>query len=190
MNYDANSEVVGRLILAEVCVPDGPFRFIIGSDALFRDVDGNEWVGSVAVQFSGLDLAPNGRASEGSVTLAFQQDPDEPDLLRQIKDLGPSYVNGHNIRFYRQAIETHGEFYKAKRAPELWTSRIMRTINYHYGEDRDRQISLTFEGPFERRRTSRGLIMSTTAHARLIGEANDSLKYAPTNTHDEEKLWG
>ncbi len=189
-DYDPQGEIIGALDLCEIDTPDGPQRFIIGADGVFTDVNENKWYGTQLASVSSLESALEGRAPEGSITLSYFQDPDADDLISEVKALGIDYVKARAIRFFFQPIGSMAELYKPKRPPRQWMQRTMRSLHFKSSGAQDRSISLGFEAWTEKRRAARRIVMNTEGHAKLIGEANPSLSFAPTSAFEEEKLFG
>ena len=189
-SYDPRDDVIAVLDLAEIDTPDGPARFIIGTDGVFTDTDGNQWVGSQLVQVSSMQSALDGTAPAGSITLSFFQDPNADSLISQIKELGADYITGRPITFYIQPIRSQAEFRAPTIAPIQWMQRTMRTLTFTAGGGQDRSITISFEAWAENRRAARRIVLNTEGHAQLIGEANSSLEFIPTVDFEEEKLFG
>ena len=188
--YDSGGAIHGALDLCEIDTPDGPARFIIGTDGVFVDTDGNRWFGTQLASVSSLGSAMEGQAPEGNVTLSYFQDPDADDLITQVRALGLTYIEGRPITFLVQPIGSMEEFYAPKVAPVQWMQRTMRTLGISASGAQDRSISLGFEAWTEKRRASRRIVLNTEGHAKLIGEANRSLAFMPTTDFEEEKLFG
>lgn len=189
-DFDPRDEVVALLDLCAIDTADGTFRFIVGTDGIFTDSAGNDWYGSALASVSDMQSAIDGAAPEGNVTLSYFQDPDDPDLINEVKALGLEYVAGREIRFYIQPIRSQAEFMAPTTAPILWATRIMRQLGYRFSGPQDRSISLSFETWAERRGAAGRIQMNTEGHATLTGSANPSLEYKPTVDFEPEKLFG
>ena len=189
-SFNPRDDVVAMLDLAELDTPDGPVRFITGTDARFIDTSGNSWIGSQLIKVSGLQSAIDGIAPAGSLTLSFFQDPDAASLIQQVKELGVDYIAGRPIRFYFQPIQSQAEFYKPTLAPIRWMQRTMRTLTFSAGGAQDRSITLSFEAWGENRRAARRIILNTEGHKALIGETNVSLIFMPTTNDPPMKMFG
>lgn len=189
-SFDPRDPILGGLDLCEMDTQDGPARFMIGADGLFTDKRGRQWAGSQLIAVSSLGAAIGGAAPEGSITLSYFQDPNADDLAAQVRALGVQYVAGRPIRFYFQPIRSHAEFYAPELAPIRWMQRTMRTITIRATGAQNRSITLGFEAWAEDRRAARRIVMNTTGHAQLIGRANPSLSFIPTNDLQDEKLYG
>ena len=188
--FNPRDEVIAELNLAELDTPDGPARFMIGTDGKFIDTNGDAWLGSQMISVSSMQAAIGGGAPEGSITLSYFQDPDEDNLIGKVRELGADYVAGRAIRFYHQPIRSQAEFMAPSIPPLLWATRTMRTITFTANGAQDRSMTLTFEAWTENRRAARRIILNTEGHAKLIGEANPSLEMIPTTDFEEEKLFG
>lgn len=189
-DYNPRDDVLAGLDLVAVDTPDGILRFIIGTDAVFTDLNGDAWYGSQMIGVGNMESAINGVAPEGSITLSFFQDPDAPSLIDEIKSLGVDYIAGRQIIFYFQPIKSQAEFYAPTIAPLQWAERTMRTLTFAASGALDRTITLGFEASTEFRKAARRAILNTDGHASLIGEANPSLSLIPTTDSTEEKLFG
>lgn len=188
--FDPGGTLKGGLDLCAIETPDGPARFIIGTDGVFVDVNGDQWFGTQLASVSSLGSALDGQAPEGSVTLSFFQDPDADDLIAQVKALGFAYIAGRKITFYVQPCASIEEFYAPKVAPVQWMQRTMRSLTFGVSGAQDRSITLGFEAWTENRRAARRIVLNTEGHAKLIGHENPSLKHMPTTDFEEEKLFG
>lgn len=180
-DFDPRAPVVAMLDLCLIDTSEGPARFIIGTDGVFVDVNDDQWVGSQLVSVGGLQAAIDGIAPSGSVTLSFFQDPNAPSLIQELRDQGQGYVAGRDITFLVQPIRSQSEFSAPTTAPIPWMTRTMRTLSFAANGAQDRQISVGFEAWSEDRRAARRVVLNTEGHARLIGAANPSLKFIPTD---------
>lgn len=190
MTFDSRAEVVAVLDLISIDTPDGVFRFIAGTDGIFTDTDGNQWIGSRLINSGDMKASIQGEAPSGSLTLAFVPDPSGTDLIAEIRDLGTDYVQGREIIFWDQPLLSMDEFYAPSIAPQRTFTRTAGHIEYDLSGPMERKLTLTFEGPFTGRNSAPGWQYTTNDHATLIGEANSSLSLMPTNTYQEQKLFG
>lgn len=188
--YDPGGVLHGVLDLCEIDTSGGVGRFIIGTDGIFVDVQGNRWFGTQLAGVSSLGSALGGQAPEGNVTLSYFQDPDADDLIAKVKSMGVSAIDGRSISFFVQPCRSLQEFYQPKVPPSRWLTRTMRTLSYSAAGAQDRSITIGFEAWTEKRRAAGRLVLNTEGHARLIGHENPSLKHMPTNDFEEEKLFG
>lgn len=154
-DFDPTADVVGLLDLCEIDTPDGPARFIIGSDGVFTDTNGNQWWGSQLIGAQSLASALNGDAPAGSVTLAFFQDPDAPSLISEVRALGLDYIKDRPITFYVQPLMDMGEMYAPATPPIQWMQRTMKTLTFSFNGAQDRSITVGFEAWAEDRRAAR-----------------------------------
>lgn len=187
--FGARDAIVAAFDLVQIATPDGPVRLMLGADGVFTDVDGNAWTGSSLIAASQLEAAIDGRAPSGELTLSYFQDPAAPDLVAQIRSLGADYVRGRALTFYVQPFRTLAEMQAPVFSPVPWLVRTMRTVKFSASGAQDRSISVTFEAQFEDRRSARRIAYNTRGHAALIGAANPSLEFIPTDNFEEEKLW-
>ena len=189
--FDPRSPVSHALDLVEVDTSDGETtRFLLGTDGVFVDMLGREWMGSSMASVTGMQSAIDGIAPVGTASLSYFQDPADTDLIAKLKSLGLSYIAGREIRFYIQPIALVEDLYRPTTAPILWATRIMRQISYKANGAQDRQISVSFETWAERRGAARRIKMDTEGHAALLGAPNPSLEFKPTVDFTEEKLFG
>ncbi len=189
-DFDPIADVVGLIELCEIDTPDGPARFIVGTDGVFTDLDGNQWWGSQLIGVGSMASALNGSAPAGSATLSFFQDPDAEDLISQVRELGVEYIEGRPIRFYIQPLRNVGEMNAPASPPVQWVQRTMRTLTFTANGAQDRSIGVGFEAWSENRRAARRIIMNTEGHAQLLGRENPSYEFAPTSDFEEEKMFG
>lgn len=188
--FNPREPTVGMLDLVKINTSGLPGYFMLGSDGTFKDKNGIVWHGSQTVSSSRLQSALDGLAPVGNIALSFFQDPEADNVIDSIKDEGDDYVKGKKIEFYIQPICSMEDFYNPQVAPILWMTRIMRTITYSASGAQNRTLGVTFEPWSERRQAARGLTYNTTGHSELIGEANPSFEFMPTNDFEEEKLFG
>ena len=188
--FDPRDDVVGVLDLVNINTPDGDFGFMMGTDGKYVDANGKEWIGSTVLSVSRLQSAIDGVAPAGSVGVSFFQDPDDADLIAEIKALGVDYLNGRDITFSWQPIRSTEEMYAPKVAPQQWLQRTMRTLSFKANGALDRSISIGFEAWSEDRKAARRLVLNTEGHATITGSSNPSLEFMPTDNFEEEKLFG
>ncbi|QDC11283.1 hypothetical protein FHY55_19490 [Oceanicola sp. D3] len=188
--WNPRDQVVGILDLVNINTPDGDFGFMIGTDGAFTDINGKTWVGSAMLQVGRLQSAIDGVSPSGSLDMAFFQDPDQGELIAEIKELGLDYLNGREATFYWQPLASVEELYAPVLPPQLWLTRIMRRVTYAMTGPLDRRMSLGVESWAESRRSARRITLSTEGHGILIGEANPSLEFMPTSNFQEQRLFG
>jgi hypothetical protein len=188
--FDPRSEVKGFLRLADIDAPSGLARFMIGTDGVFTDTSGNSWVGSQLIEAAPPVLSRDGTAPEASITLSYFQDPDAGDLIDEIKESGDIAIRGSRVRFFLQPIGEVEEFYAPVYPPVLRATRTAEGLRIEAQGDTVRKITLTLEGPYRSRVSRRGFFYTVDDHARLIGAANPSLRYMPTDGQVLEKLFG
>lgn len=190
MSFDPRAEVIGVLDLVSIDTPDGVFRFLLGVDGKFTDVDDNVWVGSQLISSSELRASIQGEAPGGSLTLSFVQDPEDGDLIGEIRDLGTDYIRDREIIFWDQPLLSMAEFAAPTLPPERFLTRRATHLQFDLSGALERRITLHFEGPFTGRNRAPGLQYTVADHARLIGAANSSLRFMPTDMYQEQKLFG
>ena len=191
MTFDPRAEVIGILDLVSIDTPDGVFRFISGTDGIFTDADGHQWLGARLINSSDMKASIQGEAPSGSITLAFIPDPSGADLIAQIRELGTDYVRGREIVFWDAPIPSQSAFYDGTVTPQRTFTRTAMHIEFDLSGPMERKISLAFEvGPSANRNTAPGLQYTTNDHALLIGAANSSLALMPTTMNQTEKVWG
>lgn len=187
---DPRSEIIGFLRLASIDAPSGLARFMIGQDGIFTDKSGNQWFGSQLIDTSELTLSRDASAPSGKVTLSYFQDPDAPDLIDQINESGDSEISGSIVNFYLQPLTDVSEFYAPIFDPVLRARRTASGLRIKAQGDTIREITVSLEGPFRARVSSRGLFYSVTDHSSLVGSENPSLQYMPRLNQQIEKLYG
>lgn len=187
--FDPRAEIKGVLDLCEIDTADGTYRFFIGQDGVIKDANGDEWIGSALASVSSMESAIGGVAPSGTISMSFFQDPDESNLIQQIKELGVDYVAGREIRFYVMPISSPEEMVNMTRTPIKWLTRKSRRISYAFSGAQNRSITLSFEGWAEQRRAARRIVLNTDGHKKLTGKENPSLRYMPTIDFEPEKLW-
>lgn len=187
--FDARADAVAMLELVSIDTPDGVARYILGRDGKFTDVDGHVWWGSTLVSSPEAEMPINGTAPSGALTLAYFQDPSQPDLIEQIRALGADYITGRPITFWLQVFGDVREFWAPVAAPIRLMTRQMTSLGFAGAGPLERSITLTFESAFAGRNTGRGWVYNTTDHARLVGASNPSLQYMPHDTYQEQPLF-
>lgn len=188
--WDPRNRAAFFLDLVNIDTPDGDAGFILGQDGQFTDINAKTWWGSQALTVPKLQTAINGVAPAGRLRFAWIQDPSAPDLIDQLRDLGLAYIDGREITFWLQPLNSVAEFQAPVLAPELHTTRIMRSIDYGGQGAAGRWIEIGFEAWTEDRKAARRVVMNTEGHKTLTGTANPSLTYMPTENFEEEALFG
>ncbi len=188
--FNPRDPAAGLLRLADIETPDGNYGFLIGADGRFTDIDGKEWWGSQLISSGDTELAINGTAPSGSLSLSFLQDDQAPDMIAEIRDLGVDYVAGRKVRFYVQPLNSIEEMWASVFPPILFATRTMRKISTSASGAQERSISVNYEGPFEYSNGTPRMIYNTTDHGQLVGAANPSLQFIPTDNRRDEKIWG
>ena len=189
--FDPRADVVGAFQLVELATPDGDIGLMPGADGIFTSRDGRTWTGSTLIGAAPPDDSPGGTAPEGGLTMTFIQDPDDDDLIRQIRALGADYMDGREVRFYVQPFTSPEELTAPTIDPILRATMIARLLTTGADGADDRSLGLSIEGPFEMRKRARRLTWNTVDHARLLGvTSNVSLTYMPRDNLREEKLFG
>jgi len=189
VGFNPRADVVGALDLVNINTPDGDFGFLLGQDGKFTDVNDTVWWGTVLLTVPTVPFPINGVAPAGELAMTFFQDPDLPDLVGEIMDLGSDYIRGRAITFYVQVLTAMEQIYAPVVAPIRMAAFEMRSISATMMGPMQRRLTLSYEGVFAGRNEARGLYYSTVDHARLIGSANPSLNRIPTEYRPEEKLF-
>jgi hypothetical protein len=191
--FDARADVVGLLQLVKINTPDGDFRFMLGVDGRFVDMNGDDWWGSVLADSPDIQMSINGVAPTGQITLAWFADPTqlgvEATLIDEIKALGAGYVYGRPMTFYVQPLTDTAQFWAPVLPPIPFATVEMRSIAFGMSGAAERSISLSWEGAFANRNAARGYYYTTSDHARLTGASNPSLTYAPMDGRQVERLF-
>lgn len=193
-DYDLRSPVISFVDLVALDTTAGIVRLLLGDDAFFYDVNGNQWLGSKLLSTSEIELSVNGTAPATELTFSYIQDPDEPDLIAAVKEYGVAAVKGRPARFYIQYLESTGEFFRPVFAPQLFTTRTMMNLDYVFNGPQIRGLTLTVEGPFNLRAKPVSGRYNTSDHSRRLGlppgTINPSLEWMPNNTFDDQPLFG
>lgn len=193
-NYDARAENVGFITLIELDTTLGKYGFLLGDDGWFQSIDGRKWLGSRLISSSEIEFSVNGTAPGIELSLTFIQDPDQPDLIGEMKEYGSEIVKGRRANFYIQYFEFLEEFFNPVYEPQLITSRVMMNLSYHFEGPQIRKISLQVEGPFNLRAKPVGGRYNTADHSRRLGlppsTINPSLEFMPVHGVDEQSLFG
>ncbi|ETD02723.1 hypothetical protein [Rhodobacter capsulatus] len=190
MTFDPRAEYLAILDLVSIDTPDGVFRFIAGTDGIFTDINGHQWIGSRLINGGDMKASIQGEAPSGSLTLAFIQDPSGADLIAQIRELGTDYVRGREIVFWDAPIPSQSALYDGSVTPQRTFTRTAGHIEFDLSGPMERRITLTFEGPFTGRNTAPGWQMTTNDHSALIGSVNTSLRLMPTASYKPRPMFG
>lgn len=190
VGFNPRADVVYSFPLVDVETDDGSFGFIPGRDGIFTDVNGKKWYGSALIDLPDLGLSINGTAPTGQISMSFFQDPDAPDLIGQIRELGLEVIEGRPLTIYIQPMNGPEEMYAPVFPPVAVMTRTMRSLSNTADGEVQRSITVTFESPFEDRKTARRRILNTQGHAEILGAPNPSLEFMPTNDFQEQKLFG
>ncbi|AXQ93209.1 hypothetical protein LV780_04910 [Cereibacter azotoformans] len=188
--FDPRADVVGALDLVQIDTPDGVFGFLCGVDGTFTATDGVTYVGSSLVSCSEIESAIQGTAPAGEIGLTFFQDPDAPDLVQEVRELGIDYVRGRVITLLFQPLRSFEEFHAPALPPIPWARRTMTRLTFSASGSLERRITVGFETPFAGRNTAPNLFYTTEDHARLTGAPNPSLQFMPRDNYQEQKLFG
>lgn len=184
--FDTRDRLAAMLHLAEMDTPDGPARFLLHSDGVFTDVDGNAWVGAQLVSDESLGFGLGGTAKASSLTLNFIEDPGDPSgLIEEVRALGVDYVKGYELRFYVQPLASVEEFYAPAWSPIRTATMTMTHLTWNAPDALNRSITLHLEGAFKVRGGARRLVYNTNDHARQLGHANPSYEFVPTDPREE-----
>jgi hypothetical protein len=190
VGYDPRDREARFLRLVNINTTDGDFGFMLGGDGIFTDVNAKEWYGSQLIEEGAQQQAINGIAPSGTLSMAYFQDPNAPDVIGQIKALGLDYIKGRELKFYFQPLRSIEDFYAPHFEPVLEMTRVMSSLEFSYVGELERRITLSYESWAEQRNSARRLVYSVAGHAALIGESNPSLTYMPTSNFEQEKLFG
>lgn len=190
VGFNPRDPSVGLLDLVSIDTVDGVFRFILGGDGRFVDVDGHAWIGCQLLDVPDLQVSLNGTAPAGSISMTYIPDPSDGDLLAELRALGTEYILDREIVFWVQPIGELSEFHAPVHAPIRWLTRKGASVAFDLSGPMERRITLNFESIGAGRNTASRLTNTTNDHAALIGEANSSLRFAPTDTFQEQKLFG
>ena len=182
--------VVAVLDLVEIDATDGTFRFWPGQDGTFRDINGNDWIGSSLGSIGNITSSIDGIAPSVDLKLSYYQDPDAPDLIDTLKTQGLDYVKGREVRFYRQDISSYAELSAPVSAPQLFTTRYSSALSFSQDGAVNRTITLTAQSFAENRNQARRIILNTEGHKQILGGvANPSLTYMPETDFEDQPLF-
>lgn len=181
--------IVAAHNLCEVDTTSGVYRFLIGADGVFTDVSGVNWYGSSLLSMGQMTAAINGVAPGGAIQINYFQDPNAPDIITDMRAKGVAYILDRPIRFYRQHFRSIAEMYAPVTAPILRFTRTMKGMTFGSSGPHERSIEVTFEAWTEDRRAARRIIMDQNGHSEILGRANPSLEFMPTDSFDEERLF-
>ncbi|NBE05925.1 hypothetical protein [Paragemmobacter ruber] len=190
--FDCRADLVGVLHLANVNTPDGDYGFLLGEDGRFTDTTGKVWVGSRLLDVPAQEMSINGTAPAGSITMNYFRDPDRADdpLMAQVQALGADYVRGRPITFLVQPLFAQSDLWQPQVAPLPLARLTMQSIRFGINGPVQRSLTLTYEGVYAGRNEARGWFYTTEDHAKLLGGvANPSLRFAPQDNRQPEKLF-
>lgn len=176
---DARAEVIAVLHLVEVTTTEGPFRFMLGQDGIFTDVNGREWYGSTILSGSDDQMAIGDIAPRGSLNVTWLQDPSMPDVVAELKAKGLAYVYGLPLRFFVQPLASLERAYAPNEPPLHYLTRQQAGLSFAAEGPAQRSITLEYESVGQGRNHQRRMVYNTTDHSRLIGRQNPSLQFLP-----------
>lgn len=183
------AEVVAMFTLVEIDTADGTYRFLLGQDGIFTDVNGQQWFGSSILSGSDDQMVIGAIAPTGSLTVSWHAGPDS-DVIEKMRELGLEYVYGRQIRFYDQYFASFEEMYAPVTPPELFMTRVSVGLDFMADGPARRQISLQYEGTARMRNHQRRMVYNTVDHSRLVGAQNPSLQFLPKEYRNQEPLIG
>lgn len=192
--HELDADVVGAIVLVELDCTDGvdsyPLRFVLSDEASFTDSNGNLWWGSKLISIEQLDFSIGGDAPAVNVTLSYTVDPDVTDLITLVRQYGSAAVRYRPARFYLQYFGAHEEIFAPIYAPVLLTTRRMMNLTYAIDGPQTRAIAVGIEGPFDLRSKPINGRYTDADHRRRTGTEDPSLEFMPTNSSDEQSLFG
>jgi hypothetical protein len=189
-SWELGAEVVGGVVLAELDCDGATLRFIIGDEGWFDDVNGNRWVGSKMLSAEPIDFSTSGDAPSMKMTFSYIFDPDSDDLITLVREYGVAAVRNREARFYFQYFARYEELLKPVWEPRLLATRRMLSLNYVIEGPKSRAVSVLMEGPFDLRSKPVNGRYTGADHRRRTGLDEPSLDLMPTNSFDEESLFG
>ena len=183
-------ETVGAALLVALDTSEGMLRFMLGDNAVFRDSNGKDWIGSTLLRIGEVEAAINGIAPGWELSLSYVHDPDaETDPIAAIRQYGVAAIDGRRASLYFQYFGRHEEMFAPIWAPVRLTNRIMRKLTYSFEAENVRTVSLLCEGPYPlRSRPVNGRY--TDAEQRRRHDGDPSLEFMPVHGFDEEPLFG
>lgn len=184
------AEVVAMFTLVEIDTADGTYRFLLGQDGIFTDINGQKWFGSSILSGSDDQMVIGAIAPTGSLTVTWQQDPSMPDVIEKMRALGLAYVYGRKIRFYDQFFASFDEKHAPVTAPQLFMTRVSVGLDFAAEGPARRSITLQYEGTARMRNHQRRMVYNTVDHSRLVGAQNPSLQFLPKEYRNQEPLIG
>lgn len=187
--FDPRADVVVGLSLVSIDTPDGLFRFLLGGDGVFRDIDGHEWWGATVLDVPAVPLPIGGTAPEGAIGMSFFQDPSQPELIDQVRALGSDYVRGRAITYWLQPLGHVNHIYAPVWPPLRLAAFEMRSVSLEVSGPQMRRMMLKYESAFAGRNTARGWYYSTADHEKLLGAPNPSLSRMPTDGRVTEPMF-
>lgn len=190
VGYDYQSPTAAMFYLINISTTDGDLGFFLGGDSDFTDVNGKTWYRGTLLTAGTQELALNGIAPSGELTLSYFQDPGLPDLIETLQASGVDYVKGRPVSFYAQCFNSISHMHAPVFEPLLYMTRTAASLVYRAPGQRDRSISLTYESPGDRRRNAKNLTYTVDNHEIQIGSPDPSLEFKPSETDNEQPLFG
>lgn len=193
-SFALDAEIVGALILVELDCTDGvddyPLRFVLNDEASFTDTASNLWWGAKLISIDQLDFSIGGDAPAINITMSYTVDPDKADLITLIRQYGSAAVRYRSAKFYLQYIGQLDDVFAAVHDPVLLTTRRMMNLNYIVDGPKSRAVAVGIEGPFDLRSKPVNGRYTDADHRRRTGTSDPSLEFMPTNSSDEQSLFG
>jgi hypothetical protein len=188
-DWDLSAEIVGLAILVELDCVGVTARFILGDEGTFTDSNGNVWMGSKLFSMSEIDFPTNGEAPVTSLRFTYTFDPDLTDVVSIARAEGLAAIRNRPCRIYLQYFAATGELFAPVHAPLLVATRTMRALEYELTGPQTRSLTVKMETAFDgRSKPVNGRY--TDADQRRRHPGNPSLEFMPTNSTDDEQLFG
>lgn len=183
-------EAVGAAMLIELDTAQGFIRFFKGEDGLFTDTNGVQWIGSSLISLGEISVPRNGAAPSFEIGVSYTPDPDGGDLISIVRQYGVAAVVGRSLKIYFQYFGGTEEMFAPIEAPYLLATYTMQKLNYSVNGPKQRSVSVVCEGAFPLRSKPANGRYTVADHQRRTDSSDVSLKFMPTNSFDEEPLFG
>ncbi len=189
--FDFTSPTALVFELVNINTSEGDFGFLLGSDGVFTDATGKDWIGSTLFSGEAPGVGLGGVAEAASLSISYADDPENPaEVIDKLRDLGSAYVAGRPVTYFLQCFDYEAQLYAPRYAPIQTATQIARHLSFDAPSAFERSVTLHMESEFAVRGQAKRLVYNTASHARQLGAANPSYEFIPTEARTERSLLG
>lgn len=184
-----SDEAVAAALMVELNTSEGALRFLFGENGVFRDISGNDWIGSTLMRIGEVEQNNNGTAPTWEVSLTYVYDPAKTDPISVVREFGVAAIDGRRAKLYFQYFARIEEMYAPIYEPILISTHTMRRLVTKIDGPQTRSIAVICEGPYPlRSNPTNGRY--TDADQRRRANGDPSLEFIPNHGFDDQPLFG